>query len=342
MSTRLHRGAAALAALATLATGCGTVGSMATSSPEHRAEETDAGEAIVRSAPPSPWVAELLDDGEAPRRALRVRPEEGSLQRATLQREVDTEFGFAGIDPVASSAVVRSEVAYSVDAVTDRGFVLHVSCRPPEVDGATMAGPGRDAVDDGQIDAVFGVWSDDRTGCGDRLTISSRYEVLAREPADGEASPEDAAAGAGALGYLDTLDPALRTLVLPLPTERVGEGARWAATSTTDVEGVPVVIEGEAELIALDDDAAIVDVSVRTAVTDAHRTTILGRAVDLRTGLGRTTARLVYAFDAPVPLGEIRFTERLEARVDDRRLDAATGPVLARHSQSETITVADE
>jgi hypothetical protein len=35
----------------------------------------------------------------------------------------------------------------------------------------------------------------------------------------------------------------------------------------------------------------------------------------------------------------VRFTERLEARVDDRALDSAAGPVLARHAQDETITV---
>lgn len=311
--------------------GCGTVGTVTATSPQAASgDETTTGDAVVRSAPPSNWTVEVVEPGAAPRRALRFQPAAGSLQRAVVRRAVENRFGFAGAAPVTSSALVSGEVAYSVDAVADGGFVLHVACRQPEVTEAEMSGPGRDALDGDHVEAAFGVWSDDRTGCGDRLTISTRYEVLETDEGGGAAD---------ALGFLDQLDPALRTAVLPLPTERVGVGARWTATSTTTRDGVAVNVEGEAELVALEDEVATVVSTIRTDTAGDLRTTMAGRPVDLRIAYGRSSARLVYRLDEPVPTGEVRFTERLEARVDDDALDSATGPVLARHAQDETITI---
>lgn len=190
------------------------------------------------TAPPNP---ELLDAGDAPRRPLRLDLEAGDSTGVVVTVDLGVVQEVDGAEQVLDAPPVSQTVVLTVDAVD--GDLAEVSV----------------LVTDAAIDA-------DGTDLTDADVLTLTAEARRAVGIVGRAQL-DHRGGLRTFRYTlpDDVDPALATtlgelegqiaaLVVPLPDEAVGVGARWRVRSTTTLGGAVVDQVTTYTVTDLDDD----------------------------------------------------------------------------------------
>ena len=187
--------------------------------------------------------------GEAPHRPLRLQREVG--MREQLRMRVD------------AAMTVRAG-----GALNDLGFTSHEDPKPVELDVELVVTDVRE----GSAHQAITIRHGHHVVRGE-MVVSDRgvIERLELEPLEDEV---------GALGP-GGLEASLRRLIIPLPQQAVGAGARWTAFPTTSMNGLPVRESATYELVEIEDDTLVVDVSLQRRV-DPERPPVLAGLPGLR------------------------------------------------------------
>ncbi len=312
----------AVTVLVLVATGCSGTDDAATPTP------TPASGPPPTTELPNP---DLLDPGDAPRRPLRLDLEPGTSTALVVTVDLGVVQEVDGAEQVLDAPPVSQTVVLTVDAV--EGEVADVSL----------------LVTDATVDAEATDLSDAEVLT---LTAAARQVVGIAGRAQ-----FDTRGGLRSFRYVlpDDLDPALAAtldqlegqiagLIVPLPEEAVGVGARWRVRSTTTLGGAAVDQITTYTVTDLDDD--------RIAYTAAVDQRAANQALTLPGLPDGTSGRLVssqvtgtsvgtvetssLASDAASTLtgtqvvdlddgdGLLRLTQRLDLAVTVRPADGAT------------------
>ncbi len=247
---------------------------------------TTDGSAGTPTTVAGPVVPELLEPGAEPRQALRFTFTEGAVTTADLTVETDVEQSVGGRTQSLDTPPIVQTMAITTDRVTDQGAELSFEVTAASVD-RTETGLDPSALDD--MDAAVA----DLVGLAGAMTVSDTgaasdvsYEI-----------PDDADEQTTTL--LEQLEGQVAGLTVPLPTEPVGVGARWQATTPFRSSGIVVEQTTTYEITAIEG----------TSVTYAATVEQTGERQDIE--LGGVEAELVssdvqgtaegtIALDAPI------------------------------------------
>ncbi len=226
-------------------------------------EGGDGATAPATSTPTAPGdrpLVEVVDAGTGERRVLSLAPDDGATSSSTVsvtQQVVRDEAPAATLPPLTFPFGSTTEVA-------DDGVVtLTRTYAEPTYDPAQAS-----AADERDLQPVLAELA------GATSTVVVRPDGTTVESSSGSES-------------LQQVDAQLRDLVPVLPTEPVGPGARWTATSVTEVDGAVVDQVATYTLTSLEGDAYVVEVSIEQTY---RRGEVEG--VEVRSGRGTVTARL--------------------------------------------------
>jgi hypothetical protein len=226
---------------------------------------------VAPTTPGDRPLVEVVAAGAEPRRVLALEPEVGSSTTSTLVASQR----IASDGRTATVPTVTVQVTTAVSGGDDDGATLSRSFGEPEIDATGAAATDVTTV----REALAGL-------------AGATSEVVVRT--DGSTEPRGEAGEAG--GATDRVDAQLHPLLPLLPTEAVGVGASWTATSVVEVDGAVVDEVATYTLAALDGDAYEISVSVR-------RTYRAGEVdgAEVSSGSGSATGRMTGSLDAPVP-----------------------------------------
>lgn len=196
-------------------------------------------------APPLPdgVEIELLDAGSGDRSLMLLHPEEGQVLTSTMEMTTSTTIPGQGDMEIPMTIVMES----TVDEVTDTEFAMTGRFVDMAIDV-----PGAE----GQMDDVLGDLSE--------LEIHSRL-TLTGAPIETEIDlPDDADPMMSQM--MDQMSGQISNMGVPFPTEPVGEGASWTATTGMDVMTMQVEVnttytleefDGENYVLAVEVDGTI-------------------------------------------------------------------------------------
>ncbi|MDY7102437.1 MAG: hypothetical protein S0880_14740 [Actinomycetota bacterium] len=187
---------------------------------------------------PGRAVIEVHDAGDEPRRALRLSPTVGTTQQLTLREEVRVTENPDGGTGAPGSGTIDVELDSAVVAADEERFTMELTCGSITSIGADGMPAPANATTSPSRAAV-----EDRVGCGDRLTLTRRNELVARR-----------AASTHVFGQPPIAEPLLDDLrLVPLPDRAVGAGARWTAQLSGHHRGLPYEVTHDALLTTVDD-----------------------------------------------------------------------------------------
>jgi hypothetical protein len=180
--------------------------------------------ATAQSTPtPSPTV-ELLAPGRAPQDAIRLTPAPGAVQRSTMT--VNFSIQQSGVSSASvKPPPVRATVETTLQGMTPDGN-LQVAFSYPSFD--VLRGGDATASERRRIKQAF----TGLTGLSGQLTLTPQGVLV-----DSSLNvPPDLDPSVSAL--VTQLGDQLRTLSIPFPTDAVGVGARWRATTELTLNGI--------------------------------------------------------------------------------------------------------
>ncbi|MCW2812668.1 MAG: hypothetical protein JWN84_123 [Nocardioides sp.] len=211
------------------------------------------------TAPGDRPLVEVLDAGSDERRVLSLTPDEAttSATASIAQQVVRDEAPAAALPPITFPFETTTEVADDGVVTATRTYA------EPTVDPAQAT-----AADERDLLPVL------RELAGATSTLVVRPDGTTVEASSGSDT-------------LEQIDAQLRDLVPVLPTEAVGPGARWTATSVAEVDAAVVDQVATYTLTSLEGDAYVVEVSIEQTY---RRGEVEG--VEVRSGRGTVTARL--------------------------------------------------
>lgn len=181
----------------------------------------DPAPTTTTTAPPNP---ELLDDGAAPRQELRLRLTEGDTATATLTVDLGVTQSVDGVEQVLVAPAVTQTVHFTVDRVD--GDEAEISFVFTDV---SVERDGTDLTDAEHLELTV----DARRLVG--VAGTGRIDDRGAVRAFGYDLPADLDPAVAA--SLDRLESQVTDLIVPLPPEPVGVGARWRVRSTTSLGG---------------------------------------------------------------------------------------------------------
>ena len=184
---------------------------------------------------------ELLSAGDQPRSELRLDLEPGRPVRVAMTVELDIRQTIAGQpSPPVDLPASRMVMAATVEKVSDNGeaTVETVIEEADIVDTEGVDPQVAKAMRDGMKPFV-----------GYRVTVvmDDRGRVLDTDASEPEGLPAEVEQ------LVQQLNQQLATVVIPLPEEAVGKGARWKVTTPVKVSGIEVEQTSTATLVELSD-----------------------------------------------------------------------------------------
>ena len=208
---------------------------------------------------------ELLDAGQEPRRALRLRPQPGCEQRV-LQRQELTQRAVAGeVDGVPLSEEALAQASEASGNSTE--YDLTYRCE--ELDDERIAVVNR--FDDVRLLAGAENQSaeaedliESLVGAEGRIVYDRQGRILEAEAPnvdiDDERMGPDAAAALEEM--LDNLGSTIEQGANPFPDEPVGLGGRWRVTIEIDIAGLAARSVNEYTVTSIDGDRVQADVAL--------------------------------------------------------------------------------
>jgi len=193
---------------------------------------------------------DVVDAGAAPRSRLSLTLSEGDSQRSTMTMTMGMQISMNG----------RKAPAVDVPAMS-MGMVVDIT--DVSDDGVVSAGFGYDDVD---VDGDTAVARE----LEEKLAVIKGVHGTLQMTETGEFIAAD-------LELPDDLDPTMQTtlnsmedqlssMMVPLPAEPVGVGARWTVHTETQVNGVQASLEAQYRLVEREGDHVVLQVSyVQTA-----------------------------------------------------------------------------
>lgn len=183
----------------------------------------------------------VLDAGTEPRQPLRVVLEPGAQASITVTTDLAVDQQAAGRTQRIDAPPVRQELSYEVGEVSEEGAEVTITLTAVAVQ---PAGAGLDAEEvealDRSLAPLVGLRA---TGT---LTPTGTYvDLRFRRPAGLDRA---------LIAQLDATQSQLAALAAPLPTEAMGLGGRWTATTTADLAGTTARTATTYEITAIDDD----------------------------------------------------------------------------------------
>lgn len=170
---------------------------------------------------------ELLDAGDPPRRPLRLDPRPGTSEAVVVTVDLGVVQVVDGTEQALDAPPISQTVVLTVDAVD--GGLAEVSLL---VTDAAVDAEGTD-LSDAEI-LILTEEASQAVGIAGRAQVDTRGELRSfRYTLPDDVDP----ALATTLGQLEGQ---IAALVVPLPEEAVGVGARWRVRSTTTLGGAAV------------------------------------------------------------------------------------------------------
>lgn len=266
-SPSLRRTWALVATLSLTITGCGLFGD---DEPDTSAP-TSTTVAITTTTVPESSV-EVLDAGTEPRTPLRLQFREGDTTTVALTVDLDVTQTSGGDRQALAAPAVREVVTLTVDGVDDGEAMISLAFTEAAVVRAnTDLSDDEAAQIDADLAALVGV-----RGSG-RITEFGELSAFRYDLPDG--------IDPGVRTTLERTRSELHALALPLPSDPVGVGARWRATTTSRIGGFPLRQEITYELTGIEGSTVRYTAEVRQYAEDQEVA-----LDDLPEG---TTARLV-------------------------------------------------
>ena len=181
------------------------------------------GVGVAQTAAPTPTV-ELLAPGKAPQEPLRLAPSAGASQRSTMT--VDFAIQQSGVSSAGvKPPPVRATVQTTLQGTTPEGN-LQVAFSYPSFD--VLRGGDASASERQRIEQAF----KGLTGLSGQLTITPQG-VLVDSSLNVPSGLDPSVSS-----LVTQLGDQLRTLSIPFPTDAVGVGGRWRATTQLSLNGI--------------------------------------------------------------------------------------------------------
>lgn len=183
------------------------------------------------------------DDGEEPRRELRVRRAAGDVDRVTQLQETTLEMAMGGQQQSVTNPPIELDLRYVVDAATDDRIELTGSYEDIRI------GEGGDPAVAAQLRESLDALREATA----HTSITPRGSIL-----EGRMEGLDMPGMAGQIAEQLTSSMAenAQSLSMPFPVEAVGVGARWRVETETEIGGLPIELTTVIELTELDDERA--------------------------------------------------------------------------------------
>lgn len=189
----------------------------------------------------------VLEQGAAPRRALRLALREGTTQAMTMRMRMTMSMQIDGQEqPAQSIPPLVMRATAKVGEVADDAAALTVTFDDASFD-TTGLDPATAEQLNGSLAAVRGITSSAR--------ITDRGQTLeGRVDTSSVTEPN-------VKQVLDQLSTQFSQLSVPFPEEAVGRGARWVVTQRADLSGVRTTIENTFTLRSLEGDRYELDLA---------------------------------------------------------------------------------
>ena len=234
-------------------------------------------------------LVEVVEPGGATgseRRVLALDLAAGSTQEvsldATQEVVVDQTPQSVPTYTVPFTLTVAASSGSTASTGSDEAFATWVY-GDPVVDGA---GSTPDAVQ--QVEELTAGLA----GTTSELVVRPDGTAVRTDPGQ-EAAPDPDPTASGAVAQVDGQ---VRDLVVVLPTEPIGPGARWSVASVVSVDGALLDRVATYTLDSLEGDAYAVDVTIEQTYRPAEV-----RGVELRSGRSTASARLEGTLDRLLP-----------------------------------------
>lgn len=208
-----------------------------------------------------PAEVDLLDAGEALRRAVEFDVEEGHTETTTLELTTTTEVDF--MSSPAFTVPMTIPFTTTVADVTDDEITVDVT-----YGAATVTGGGLQKALLEQARTALGHLE----GLTTRVVLDPSGAVRSREVEVGEDAPDLVGR------ILEDVVAQGFALTVPFPAEEIGVGARWRVASAISIGGTGATVESTYELTELTDDGYTV--AVRSTQTAVPGDTVAGKVVD--------------------------------------------------------------
>ena len=185
---------------------------------------------------------ELLDPGAEPRQELRLSVEEGTEQTYVLHQEQDIELDVGGTAQ-ATAMATEQEVTYAVDSVGDGLIVAKTTYGA----GRVLDDPPVDPTTRQILDEVFASFQ----GAQGSTTFDERGRIVEIQVPD--ITVDEPQLQLVLDGLLSGLEGQGTQLAVPFPEEAVGVGARWRASASFELAGLPFEVVTEVTLTGVGD-----------------------------------------------------------------------------------------
>lgn len=168
---------------------------------------------------------DVVEEGDTPRRALRLRFTKGATTTAELTSDLDVSQESAGTTQSLDSPVVTETVRFRVERVDGDTADISFAFTKAGLDRA-----GTDLTDQEYIELTADLHDLVGVGGTGRVTGRGTFTAFSYETPTG-LDPRVA-------DTLRQFEDQLPTIVVPLPTQPLGIGGRWRTTTTTTLAGI--------------------------------------------------------------------------------------------------------
>lgn len=249
---------------------------------------------------PAPTV-EVVKRGSAPRSELRYSFTPGLIQRVLLSVNISASQRVGDLEAEGGAPQTEFDMTFAIGTRTPEGTVpVNFTYDAVRVEDQSA----RDAALAPQVKAavepIIG-----RTGV---LTLTDRGEVV------NASLTVPPGLDAQAAQFVEQIIAQSRALAVPFPSEPIGRGARWKATTTATLSGIESQQSARYELVRRKGEQVVLRVTVgQTARRQTFADPISGAEVDLLSSKGDGTGKHTLVLSNVVPT-----TSELHVSVDQK------------------------